>query len=86
MMIPNHVENWVMIIELNKMSITSLPLKPLGSIIGSMQINFCGRLDKMYMMNPSSGLKFGWKSIKSFIDPDTGEKITFLNETEFGEL
>ena len=27
MMVPNHVENWIMLIETNKIGISSLPLK-----------------------------------------------------------
>ena len=44
MMVPYHVENWIMIIETNKIGVSSLPLKvlyiiltkALGKIIGTM--------------------------------------------------
>lgn len=77
MMIPYHIENWVMIIETNKLGITSLPvsvnpllilLQALGTIIGNMQTNFCGRMDKMYILNPSTGVKFVWSTIKGFVN------------------
>lgn len=44
-----------------------------------MSVNFCGCLDKMYILNPSSGLDFTWGAIQGFIDPDTKVKINFIN-------
>lgn len=59
-MIPYCIENWVFLLETNKMGIFDYPIKALGSIIGTMSTNFCASLDKMYILNPSSGLNFSW--------------------------
>jgi len=34
----------------------------------------------MYILNPSSGLNFGWNAIKGFIDPETLLKINFITK------
>jgi hypothetical protein len=51
-----------------------------------MQVNFAGRLDKMFILNPSTGLNFSWRVISSFVNPDTAEKITFLGVKEFPKI
>jgi nicotinamide riboside transporter PnuC len=71
MMIGGRVENWIFMLETNKVGVFGLPLKGLGIIIDCMSVNFCGCLDKMYILNPSSGLDFTWSAIESFIDADT---------------
>lgn len=51
-----------------------------------MSVNFCGCLDKMYILNPSSGLNFMWNAIKGFIDPETLEKINFVTQKNLSVL
>jgi CRAL/TRIO domain len=63
MFIPGKVENWVFVLETNKIGVFGLPLKTLGIVIDCMSVNFCGCLDKMYILNPSSGLDFTWGAI-----------------------
>lgn len=45
--------------------------KGLGVIIDCMSVNFCGCLDKMYILNPSGGLDFAWGAIQGLIDVET---------------
>lgn len=45
------------------MGLGSVPLKALGAIIGSMSTNFCATLERMYIVNPSSGLGFMWGAV-----------------------
>jgi hypothetical protein len=44
-----------------------------------MQTNFCGRLEKMYILNPSTGINIAWKTLSGFVDPVTKQKIGFLD-------
>jgi hypothetical protein len=37
-------------------------------------------------LHPSTGLRLSWKAITVFIDPETAEKITFLQSKELGEM
>jgi hypothetical protein len=55
-----------------------LPIKMLQTIIDILSTNFTGCLEKMFIINPSTGLNFLWNTIKSFLDDETAEKIDFL--------
>ena len=56
MMVAGKVENWIFILDTNHLGVFGLSLKTLSEIIDCMLVNFCGCLDKMYILNPSSGL------------------------------
>jgi len=45
-----------------------------------MQINFCGRLEKLYIVNPSTSLKMGWRALSTFFDSETAQKIDILTK------
>ena len=79
MMVAGKVENWIFILDTNKLGVFGLPLYALGVIIDCMSVNFCGCLDKMYILNPSSALNFTWNAITRFIDSNTKDKINFIS-------
>lgn len=80
------VENWIMVIDTGGLGLTSLPINGLKLIIGSMSINYCATMDKLYLLNPSFMLNTSWSAIKAFIDPESVEKIQFLKPKEYAEL
>ncbi|CAD8212465.1 unnamed protein product [Paramecium octaurelia] len=86
MFIPGKVENWIFLLESNGLGVFGLPTKALQVVIDTMSTNFGGCLEKMFILNPSSGLSFLWKTISSFLDPETAEKINFLQKKEFMKL
>ena len=43
-----------------------------------MSVNFCGCLEKMYILNPSTALNFTWGAIQALIDAETKLKINFI--------
>jgi hypothetical protein len=43
-------------------------------------------MDKMYILNPSFGLSSTWNVIKSFIDPESLEKISVLKKKEYAQM
>jgi len=75
MFIPGIIENWVIIIEIGGRGLTRIPLNLISKIISALSKNFNGCLDKLYLTNPSSSLKFMWGTIAAFLDDDTKEKI-----------
>lgn len=50
------------------MGFSSFPFSDLGKVIGEMQYNYCARLEKMFLLNPSSGMSFTWSIVTAFID------------------
>lgn len=70
--------------DTKKLGLTKFPFKAIQLCTGCMQVNFCGCLERLYLLNPSSSLNFSWKMISCIIlfndiiamaDADTLEKI-----------
>lgn len=85
-MIPGKIENWIFVMDSKGLGLGSFPFKVIGTTIKTMQLNFCGRLEKLYILNPSSSLNTSWKIIKAFLDKDTAAKISFVKSTEIQQL
>lgn len=68
------------IIETNETGVFGLPVKALSFIIETMSVNFAGCLEKMFILNPSSGLNFMWKTVSGILDEETREKINFVTK------
>ncbi|KAL4504117.1 hypothetical protein ABPG72_020955 [Tetrahymena utriculariae] len=86
MMVPGKVENWIFIIDTREKGIFSLPLKALGVIIDTMQVNFGGCLERLYILNPSFGLKNIWSVIEKMIDEEAASKIKFLDKKQLSQI
>lgn len=85
-MVPGKVENWIFIMDTKALGLSAFPFKALSTAISTMQVNFCGRLEKQYILNPSGSLNFSWSVIKKFSDADTIAKIQFLKVTEYHKM
>lgn len=71
MFVPGKVENWMFLLETNEIGVFGLPLKALGVVIDTMTVNFAACLEKMFILNPSSGLNFVWSTISGWLDEET---------------
>ncbi|EAS02076.2 CRAL TRIO domain protein (macronuclear) [Tetrahymena thermophila SB210] len=86
MFLDYYIENWIMVIDTGGLGLSSLPINGLKLIIGSMSINYCATMEKMYILNPSFMLNTSWNIIKGFIDPESVEKIQFLKPKDYKEM
>ncbi|CAD8054595.1 unnamed protein product [Paramecium primaurelia] len=86
MLIPGKVENWIFLLETNNIGCQGLQQKILEVLIDDLSTNFSGYLERMFVLNPSSGINFLWKQIKTFLNPETINKISFLQQKEFKQL
>ncbi|KAM3146451.1 hypothetical protein pb186bvf_001420 [Paramecium bursaria] len=84
--VPGKIENWIFIMDTKKLGLTKFPFKAIQVTTGCMQVNFCGCLDKLYLLNPSSSLSFSWKMVSACADSDTLEKIQVLKAKEFSKM
>lgn len=75
-----------MVIDTGCLGLTSFPINAMKVIIDKMSLNYCASMEKMYILNPSFGLKTTWNMIKSFVDPESIEKITMLKPKRYSEL
>ena len=76
--IKGQVENWVMIADLNGVSIWSPPIKMI-KIFDFLQVKYLCRLKSLYIYGMGYVLNFCWKIIKKLIDERTAEKFNFIN-------
>ncbi|EGR29409.1 hypothetical protein IMG5_156020 [Ichthyophthirius multifiliis] len=86
MFVNGKIENWIFIIDVKEKGIFDLPLKALNIIIQTMQINFGGHLEKMFVLNPSFGLNTSWSIIEKMIDEEAAAKITFAKKGKMEKL
>jgi hypothetical protein len=86
MFLKGKVENWTVMIETDNMGLFSFPYKILQSIISLTQINFTSRMEKLFLLNPSWSLDKAWKMISAMMDPETSQKINFLQKKAFNKL
>jgi len=85
--IPGQVENWNLIIDLNNVSVYSLP-NELTEILQVIQKNYKYRLHKIYILNLNFMTNMLWKMVKSIIIKDyMNKKFKVIScENNFGEL
>mmetsp|Transcript_738 Transcript_738/g.695 ORF Transcript_738/g.695 Transcript_738/m.695 type:complete len:92 (+) Transcript_738:597-872(+) len=81
-----HVENWVIIVETGGAGVFDFPRKVISKLVGITTNNYLANLDKMYITNPSSTLKFLFDFIKGMIDPETAAKISMVRKKDFHEI
>ncbi len=86
MFIDYNIENWVLILETGELGVFGLPMNGLGVIIGSMSTYYCATLEKLFILNPSWGLRTAWSVIEGFMDPETAAKIQLVKKSELNKL
>lgn len=71
------------IIDTGHLGLFDLPLNALKMIIGAMSLNYCACMDKLFILNPSFGLKTSWSVVSSMMDHESVEKIIMLKKEKF---
>ena len=64
MFIPGRVENWVVVIDTEGKLF--LPLHMIESIVRKLSIVYCGRLEKLYIVNANAVLQMGYNIVRQF--------------------
>lgn len=86
LMMSGHIENWVVITDLNGQSLHNLPISQLKVIIKTLQDNYRCRMIVNYVVNAPKTLKFLWMVLKNFVEPHTVNKIRILREGKPQEM
>jgi len=74
-MLPGQVENWVFIVDLKGMGLTSLPLGALKKMLGFLSHSYRGRLKTLYILNTPTSIWIPWNIAKGFLEENTIKKI-----------
>eukprot|EP00828_Plagiopyla_frontata_P049014 TRINITY_DN9595_c0_g1_i2.p1 TRINITY_DN9595_c0_g1~~TRINITY_DN9595_c0_g1_i2.p1 ORF type:complete len:285 (+),score=46.04 TRINITY_DN9595_c0_g1_i2:313-1167(+) len=85
MFLKYHVENWLIILDVQNMGALGLPIKMLNQIFEITYYGMTCTNDKLFIVNPSFSVNTVWKVVSAF-DPATFSEIKFLQETEFYKL
>lgn len=86
MLRPYHIENWVLMIDLNDRSMLNLPIKALRGLIETTSVTFAGTLHRLNFLNPSFTFYGVWKIISNFLHEATLEKIHVIKHGKTSEL
>eukprot|EP01017_Pseudomicrothorax_dubius_P044150 TRINITY_DN7439_c0_g1_i10.p1 TRINITY_DN7439_c0_g1~~TRINITY_DN7439_c0_g1_i10.p1 ORF type:complete len:250 (-),score=35.20 TRINITY_DN7439_c0_g1_i10:119-868(-) len=78
MMVPGKVENWVFIMELIGLGLTSLPVSLMKNLMSFLSTNFRSRLHTMYIVNTPSSIFIPWSIAKGLLEENTVKKINFI--------
>jgi len=81
-----HIENWVIIIDLEKKGFLNFPFKAIQATINVTSLVFAGRMHKMFLVNPTFVFHGLWKLISKFQHPDVLAKIQLLKKNNFDQL
>ncbi|EGR32613.1 hypothetical protein IMG5_076430 [Ichthyophthirius multifiliis] len=86
MFVGYYIENWILIIDTGGMGIFDLPLKALNMMIEAMSCNYCACMEKLFILNPSFGLKTSWSVISKMMDQESVDKIQMLKQENITKL
>lgn len=78
--IHGQVENWIMITDVDKMTMLKPPLS-LMNVFSFLSLKYLCRLSTLYVYGMSSILNLCWNIIKKFLDEGTVKKFVFVNSS-----
>ena len=81
-----HVENWIMLMDLEKKSVFDFSFKSLSLVLKSTNLFFGGCVHKIFMLNPSSFFSFSFKIVEKMLDKSTRQKINMLKPKEYPKM
>lgn len=83
--IPGKVESWIVVLDLDQMSLLRLSIGVVQQVIELLNINFVCTLEKLLIVNPPSSIHCIYKFIESIfielekIRPETVSKLKFVS-------
>lgn len=86
MLMPGHVENWVVISDFEKNGFGELGFGSLKQVMGILTDNYRCRLGCNYVVNPAKIVYYMWSCMKPFLDDVLIEKVKILNKPHPEEL
>lgn len=81
-MLPGQVENWIFIVDMKGVNVTSVPYKMLKEVFGFMQNNYRAMLYKAYVLNAPWTFSALWKLAKTLLEETTQMKITITSSNQ----
>ncbi len=70
-MVPGVQETWIMVVDLNNVGVTSIPMNKVKAIIANGSKNFRGRMYRQYTINAGWVVRKAFGGLTSFLDEFT---------------
>lgn len=80
------IENWIMLMDLEKKSVFDFSFKSLSLILKSTDLFLGACMHKLFMLNPSSFFSFSFKVIEKMLDKSTRQKIYMLKPKDYPKM
>lgn len=78
LLLPSKVEQWVNIIDLEGVALSSIPINGLRSFLSVSQNTFRSRAAKAYVLNAGWVLSGSWYIVSAMLDETSRAKVQFL--------
>jgi len=85
-LLPGQVENWIYIMDLEGMGITTLPYSIINRVLKFLQNNYRSRLYVCYIVNSPMTVYIPWKIVKQFLAENTVKKMKFCKSLPVPEM
>lgn len=82
LLVPGIVECWTMVVDLNNVGVTNIPLNNVKAIIANGSKFFRGRMFRQYTINASWVVRKAFGGISAFLDEFTQQKLNMLSEAK----
>ena len=80
LMVPGLIETWIMVVDLNNVSSTSVPFTKIKAIIANGSKNYRGRMYRQYTINASWFVRKAFSGMTTFLDEFTQQKLNMLDD------
>lgn len=75
----------VMLVDLNDMELSKIPMKYIYETLGKMGIYSCGLTEKVIVYN-TKGIGWVWTIISKFLPDHSKQKIIFIQNEQYEEV
>jgi len=82
LLVPGLVECWTMVVDLNNVGISNIPLNNVKAIISNGSKFFKGRMFRQYTINAGWVVRKAFGGISAFLDEFTQQKLNMLSEAK----
>jgi len=86
MFLPGQIENYIVIIDVNKLGVSEIPKSILSKIIDCLSKGYRYRTKRMYVLNTTFSIKLAWKFIESFMAVHMKNKMLMTDKNTSPEL
>jgi hypothetical protein len=82
LLVPGRIESWLVILDLNGVGFSNIPMGRLKVFIKTIQNNFPGRLFRLIVVNANWYMRSFWALLNPFFDDYTRQKMIMSGDVD----